>query len=315
METTENIDETTPETAASKPEKQKSNAGLHAFYIILILLLLGGVSFLFMKYNSASKSYNTCDTAKTRVVNEKAVINQRLDSIENQLMQARTQNDSINGIIKKKLAEIRQLRYKVNAMKADNDSLAYYKREIESMRATAIHYLSMIDSLGIANKQLVDANSQLSTQIEEQKKVDQEKTKQIEDLATKVEKASVLKAFNVIGIPLNKNSKPTLKAKKVVKIKVSCTIGENAVVEAGQKTVYIRIVRSDGVCLSSAPENTFQYDNQTILFTEKTDINYSNQDTNVEIYYNSTDDMEKGRYKVNIFIDGKDLGNTEFILN
>ena len=315
METTENINESAQVSQSAKKEKKKSNAGLHVFYILVILMLIGGLCYVSLQFKNTATSLHSCDTSKTRVINEKEAINLRLDSIENQLMQARTQNDSINRLLEKKLAEVRNLRYRVNSMKADLDSLEYYKREIESMRATAIHYLTMIDSLGIANKQLVDANTQLNTQIEDQKKVDQEKTKQIEDLSAKVEKAAVLKAFNLSAVPLNKKSKPITKASKVVKIKVSLTLGENAVIDAGRKTVYVRIIRQDGVCLSSAPENTFLYDNQTILFTEKTEVDYQNRDVDLEIYYNATDDVEDGTYKVNIFCDGKDLGDTSFNLN
>jgi hypothetical protein len=315
METTENINKTTPVNPGENKEKKKSTVGLHIFYITLILLLIGSLSYVFKQYKTTTVILNQCDTAKTRVYNEKEAVNQKLDSIESQLMEARTQNDSINEILKQKLVEVRNLRYRVNTLKANSDSLEYYKREIESMRVVAIHYLAMIDSLGMANKQLVDANSTLSTQIEEQKKVDQEKTKQIEDLSSKVEKASILKAFDIVAIPMGKKDKPITKAVKVLKIQVKCTVGENAVIDPGAKTVYMRIIREDGVCLSSSQSNTFQFDNQSVLFTEKADIDYQNKDVKVDMNYVAAGDITSGRYKINLFCDGKELGSTEFQLN
>lgn len=314
METTENIKDTKPENSGANKEKKNNSIGLHIFYITLIILLIGGLSYVFMQYKTTTVMYNSCDTAKTRVYNEKEALNSKLDSIENQLMLAKSSNDSLNNLLEKKIVEIRNMRYRINVLKANNDSLEYYKREIESMRSVAIHYLAMIDSLGIANKQLVDANGNLNIQIEEQKKVDQVKTQQIEELSSKVEKASILKAFDIVGIPLGKKDKPITKAVKVIKIQVKCTIGENAVVDPGQKTVYARVVREDGVCLASSQDNTFQYEGQSILFTEKSDIDYQNSDVKVEMTYNATDDITKGRYKISIFCDGKDLGSAEFSL-
>jgi len=314
METPEQSAEFIEDSTLESSPKKKNNIVVHIMYILIILALIAGVCYFYMQNQSASRSLVICDTSKNSVINERDAMIQRLDSVETQLTQARDQNGQLSQEIEAKLSDIKALKARIYSMKANMDSVTYFRREIESMRKVAVHYLTMIDSLGVANKQLADANNQLSTKVDEQQKVDVEKTKQLEDLSSKVEKAAIMKAGNIVITCINVKSKPVTKAKKVVKIKSTFTILGNALIEKGQKYVYERIIRADGSCLSFDEKNTFVYDNSPILFTEKTEINYQNEDLETTIFYNATDDIIPGAYTVQLFCDGKSIGQTQFTL-
>ena len=291
--------------------KKKSTIGIHIFYIVLILLLIAGMSYMFKQNKQVTETLHICDTSKNNLSVEREQMIHSLDSIAEQLKLAKTSNGELSDDIKAKLEEISALKGKINSMRVNLDSLSSYKREIESVRKVTIHYLTQIDSLNKSNMQLIDKNKELSTKVDEQLKVDVEKTKQLEDLSTKVEKASVMKAGGIVSIGINSKSKQVTKAKKVVKIKTSFTIMENSVIDAGQKMVYIRIIRADGACLTADETNTFKYENSTIIYTEKTEVDYQNKDVDVTIYYNATDDVTPGTYTIQLFCDGKTIGQSQ----
>jgi len=309
MENTENASEFVDDNGVET--KKRSTIGIHIFYIVLILLLLGSVSYLFNQNKQVTETLHICDTSKNNLSVEREQMIHSLDSIAEQLKLANTSNGQLSDEIKAKLEEISALKGKINSMRVNLDSLSSYRREIESVRKVTIHYLTQIDSLNKSNMRLVDKNNELSTKVEEQLKVDVEKTKQLEDLSTKVEKASVMKAAGIVSIGINSKSKPVTKAKKVVKVKTSFTIVENNVIDAGQKMVYLRIIRADGACLTADETNTFKYENQSIMYTEKTEVDYQNKDVDVTIYYNATDDITPGTYTIQLFCDGKSIGQSQ----
>jgi hypothetical protein len=89
---------------------------------------------------------------------------------------------------------------------------------------------------------------------------------------------------------------------------------ENKIVEAGKKTVYVRIIRNDGVILATNTNNVFKFDGEDILYSEKREITYNNSDLEFDIFYDANDDIIEGTYKVILFCEGAEIGNTSFIL-
>lgn len=301
----------------SENQEQQSSRKVHLVYLLVILLLLGGGAYLGFMYKTTSDQLAKTKVVLTETSTQKDSLLFQLDSIYMEYESIKTDNDSINKEIEAQQSKIRNLYYKLkkakNANKAEIDK---YKQELSSMQEILKAKYRVIDSLNSANVFLTEENTRLLADVENAKKVDEEKTQQLEQLSEKMEKAAVLKAFNLISVPINKKSKPSFKAKKVTKIKTSCTIGENAVVEAGTVTVYIRITRNDGAVLSSSNENTFSYDGEEILYSEKRELDYQNKDTKFEIYYEpSAEEISRGSYKVVLFAHGKEMGNTNFVLN
>ncbi|MBK8805471.1 MAG: hypothetical protein IPO21_01995 [Bacteroidales bacterium] len=240
---------------------------------------------------------------------------QKLDSLERVYLSTVADNEGLIAERDSALKKIDKLRASVNRMSNDSRKLKDAEILIAGLQQTAMQYVKQLDSLIVLNKQLTEQNTQLSTEVEEIKKVDAEKTQQLEQLSVKVEKAQQLKAFNVISLPLAENSKPKFKAKKVAKIKTSATIGENVVIDPGKKEIYMRITRSDGAVLSSTADNSFTYEGEKIMFTEMKEIDYNNKEVNVDIFYKANDDITPGTYKIVLFHDGKEIGNTSFVLN
>lgn len=300
----------------NQAQEQKPGKKIHLVYLIVILLLLSGAGYLGFMYKTTADQLAKTKIDLTETSTQKDSLLFQLDSIYMEYEALKTDNDSINAQIEAQQKQIKSLYYQIRKAKnANKAELNKAKEELVSMKEILKQKYHLIDSLNSANNFLIEENVRLQGDIENAKKIDEEKTQQLEQLSEKVEKAAVLKAFNLISVPLSKKSKPSFKRKKVTKIKTSCTIGENAVVDAGEITVYLRITRSDGAVLSSSNDNTFLYDGEEILFSEKRALDYQNQDTKFEIYYSpSEEELTSGSYKVLLFAQGKEIGNTNFVL-
>lgn len=294
-----------------QPIKKKSNATIHVVYIILVLLLAGGFGYFFLENKKAHEALNNCGKEVVDLNTKRDSLLAQLDSLEKVYQSVVADNATLQSEKEEALKKIANLRSALNSKGAD---LKKAEASIASLQETAQQYLRQIDSLSVANKQLIDQNTLLTTEVAEVKKIDAEKTKQLEELTEKVEKASQLKAFNVIAIPLTDRSKPKFKAKKVAKIKTSATISENTVIDPGNKMIYLRITRGDGAVLSASSDNNFTYNGETIMFTESKEIAYNNKEINLDIYYKAHDDITAGTYKVVLICDGKEIGNTSFVL-
>lgn len=302
-----NIPEQQPEQ--ENTEKKKSGK---KFLIILLILSWGAFGWY---YFHSTKQLNDCNSEYNSVSEEREKLLTSLDSLETAYKSLLSNNDSINAELTAKIAEVKNLKNRVWAAKnASKQEIEALKRENGTLQEIAKSYIQKIDSLNQLNQRLVESNKQLMASIDEAQKVDLEKTKQLEELSLKVEKAAVLKASAVISIPMNKKSKPYFKAKKVAKIKTSGIILGNGVVDAGDKVVYVRIIRNDGVILATSTDNTFKYEGEQILYSAKREINYKQEDVSFEIYYDANDDIISGSYKVKLFCEGKEIGETSFIL-
>ncbi|MFH2143575.1 MAG: hypothetical protein ABIJ97_14205 [Bacteroidota bacterium] len=135
-----------------------------------------------------------------------------------------------------------------------------------------------------------------------------------QNLTEMVNIASVIKAINISAIPINKKSKDVDKAKKVEKIKVCFTLSENRIVEPGNRIVYIRIARPDQMVITSSAENIFIYEGSNIVYTEKRSVDYQNKTTDMCIYWANDQELIPGTYLVDIFADGKLIGETSLDL-
>jgi len=297
-------------------QDQKSSKKVHLVYLLVILFLGGGAGYLGFMYKTATDQLMETKVVLTETSSQKDSLLFQLDSVYMEFEALKSDNDSINKQIETQQSQIKNLYYQLKKAKNGNRAeIDKYKEELVSLQEILKAKYRLIDSLNSVTVFLTEENTRLQGEMETARKVDEEKTAQLEQLSEKVEKAAVLKAFNMTSIPLSRKSKPSFKKKKVSKIKTSCTIGENAVVDPGTVTVYVRITRNDGAVLSKANTNTFTYDGEEILYSEKRDIDYQNKDTKFEIFYEPTqDELMSGAYKVLLFARGKEIGNTNFVL-
>lgn len=308
MENLENIEQ---ETGGNKPNKSGAKAGL----IVIIVLLLGAIGIVgWMYYDTDVKLDASVKKEESLTASRDSMI-QKLDSLEVMLENIVFERDSVSDELLAKLKQVKDLKSSLwKAKNANKQELEEYKRLVAGLRESLRLKYMEIDTLRNINDSLRFTTEQLASNLETLKISELEKAKLLNELSAKMEKASVLKAVNLVALPLNSKSKPIYKAKKVEKIKTVFFLAENQVVDPGTRSVFMRITRGDGVVLAESTDNTFEYDSEQILYSAARDVEYDNQDTKVELFYKANDDIIEGSYNITIFADGKEIGKTSFEL-
>ncbi len=275
--------------------------------IILIIILSCAIIYLGFTYNNLKKQ---SEIDKTELERQKSNLETELQSIYNQYDSLKTENDTMNL---KLLAEQQRIE-KLLKISANNVyKIRMYEKELETIRQVLKSYIYQIDSLNQANIALRSENIEVKQKLRQTEIEKEELTVQKEELTQMVEKASVLSAKNIVITPLNKRSKENLRSDKVDKIRTCFTIRENSVIPPGNKIIYLRIARPDDVILTSGV-NLFEYQGEQVVFSASREVQYENVDIELCIFWTNDGQLIPGTYRVNIYVDGNDIGSITFAL-
>ncbi|MBL7915201.1 MAG: hypothetical protein JNL49_09145 [Bacteroidia bacterium] len=232
-------------------------------------------------------------------------INQENASLQNQL----TAKDEE---IKSKMAEIQRL---INS--GDAAQLRRAKQELASLKTLNQTYIADLDSLKLANEELNAQNSNLNSSLLSERGKVQNLTQENTMLANKVAMGSVLKTINIkaSGVKYRSSGKESEsnRASSVDKIRTCFTVLENLVVDRGTKDAYLRVLSPDGAVMSTSSE-TFIYNNQATLYTAKESFEYDNKQTDLCLYWTKGSIYTKGKYIIEIYVDGNLIGSTNLTL-
>lgn len=285
-------------------EKKK----IPVFLIVLIVILLCVAGYMVFEY------FN--------VKNEAAAKEEKLeftrDSLETELIQIivdydslKTDNDSINQLLIQEQEKIQRL---LSIQAQSNAKINLYKKEMGTLRKIMRSYIVQIDSLNTLNQKLTEENLEVKAKLHTSEKKYQKLTDEKEVLSGQVEKASILNAKNIEIHPLNKNSKDKTKATKIEKIKTCFVVRENAIIEAGPKDLFIRIIKPDDVLMTNSADNLFEVNGETLVYSAKRQLIYENKDIDICIFYDKSEEFVPGTYKVIIYAEGNQIGESEFTL-
>jgi len=296
------------ESINSTSRNDKPEKGGSVFLIFLTVILALGLAFLVYSYYGQ----------KNRMVEMETVLTQEKDSLAGELRKMvhgydtlKTNNDSLNAKLQKERARILQL-LSFNA--SNTQLIRKYKAEITTMREIMKSYIVQIDSLNTRNKILVEENMDIKEQITTVKKTNVELSRVKEELSTKVEIASVIQAKNITMVALNKNRKETTRLDRIEKLKICFTLRENPIAKAGEKVVYLRVIRPDSLAIATSPDNLFDYNNTKLIYTASRQVEYLNQDIDMCIYVDKSKDFIVGNYKAELYLEGASIGNCTFMI-
>jgi hypothetical protein len=292
-------------TATGNGTKKSAPIGMIAISVILAAALI----FLVVMYFDQ----------KNKMVEMETVLTEEKDSLANELRRMvvaydtmKTNNDTLNaGLLKEKERIVKLL-----AVNANNAQLIRkYKSEITTMREIMKSYIVQIDSLNTRNKILVAENSEIKQQITQVQNTNTELTKVKEELTSKVEIASVIQAKDIIAVSLNKKRKETTRINLLDKLRICFTLRENPLAKAGEKIVYMRVIRPDSLVIATSPSNLFTYKGNQMIFSANRAVDYMNQDVEMCIFLDNTGDFIIGNYSVELYLEGIRIGKTNFMLS
>ena len=113
---------------------------------------------------------------------------------------------------------------------------------------------------------------------------------------------------------LNKRDKKTERTRNTVKVRTDFVLRANNVAPAGEKKVFLRIIRPDQVVLGSPELEMIDFNGEQIPASASRVINYENEDLPVSIFWTNDGEIVPGDFTVELFSDGKVIGTSSFVL-
>ncbi len=240
------------------------------------------------------------------------------DSLEKELNNIYVSYDSLetdNSRIQEEMAIQQEKINRLIAIQADDAyKIRMYKREMETLRSVLRSYIVQIDSLNSKNQELMAENVQLK-RTEQQLKTEKEKLETDKAALEEIkDKASTLQASNIYVEPINENNRPRRRIKSIDKIRTDFVVRANSVVEPGEKTIYLRLVRPDGLALGSPDMEVITVDEQEVPVSASRTVTYENADLPISIFWTNNGEIVPGEYQVELYANGSIIGSDVFSL-
>ncbi len=300
-----------PFTPDNKPADQKKiktlTVVLTVFVVVLVALIVFMAWLLYDKKQEADKL--------EEVTNEKYELIEQFQNLSREYEYLKTDNDSMNNLLSLKQEEIQKLITELNRTRANNAAVInQYKKELGTLRDVLKSYIVQVDSLNQANIALRKENIQARERIARVETQLQEEIKIKEDLSAKVQLGSQIIAEGIVAEAINQRGRDVNRIGRVDKIKVCFTLKRNAIAMAGERTVFLRIIRPDNLVLTTSADNLFMVGNEPMVYSASRNLVYENVDIDICIFWTNDGSLIPGNYKAEIYTDGALLGIAEFSL-
>ena len=198
--------------------------------------------------------------------------------------------------------------------KDDAYKIRMYRKEMGTLRTVLRSYIVQIDSLNLQNQELMAENKQLKntsrrlSSEKEQLEKDKTQLEEIKNLATS------LQVSNMNLVLLTKRDKETKRVRTCTKVRVDFIIRANKVAPAGEKAIFLRIIRPDQVVLGSPELEMIDLGEEQIPASSSRIITYENTDLPVSIFWANDGEIVPGEHLVELYSEGELIGNASFIL-
>ncbi len=288
------------------------------FWIIslVILLLLLTNTYTYWLYNS-NKNMNYEPVIITQKIDASAQVKQELIALQDQFNNLNTNDKKLQQGIEDRRIEVTKMINEADKHKNDKYHINKLQKETVTLRSIMKSYVRTIDSLGQLNLALREEKQLAVSELENEKNKINSLLKDKENLQLTVKQASKLKLYNIkaFGVKFKKNGTLDVlveKAKKIEKIKVTFTILENKLAQAGQKLIYIRILNTklEELSKNKLDENKFKLKDSLCYFSGKQAFNYGNATIDAVIFCESAIPYISGTYNIDICCDNEIIGST-----
>ena len=278
--------------------------------ILVILALIGGIAYL-MGNLEQQKQVNR-DMQELAELDKQEMENEyERFALQYSEMKTQINNDSIVEQLTQEQMKTQKLLEELKKVKADDArEITRLKKELATVREVLRSYIIRVDSLNRLNESLKQENSRVNAVLQERNSQIAGLSNEKASLSEKVAIAAQLDATNISLSLLNKRDKPTKKLKDTKKMQVNFTITKNVTASNGHRTIYVRIQNPGGNTLSGG--GSFAYENRNLEYSMKKTIEYTGEEVSVATFWNVSQMLEGGQYRVSIFADGNMIGSRTF---
>jgi len=299
-------------------DQRKGGSSNLWMYIVIVIMALGiiGVSlWLLSVKRTMSELLVEKEVQKVELQHELQTLLEAHDEIKTAYGEISDSLQVMDSVIQANAVEIKKML---------NYKWEYYKikKKMSRLQVIAQGYVRQMDSIVTINKDLTEENFQIKEEIIIEKRKYRKLEEQTEALTGKVDEASVLSIYNLKSSAVHKKGSGkeliTDKIKRVDLIKICFTIGENSIIEPGNKDVYIRIAQPNEKILvkGRSDDYSFMSNGEMLQYSIKEAVKYegSSVDLCVRWHKRSTQELAPGLYHVDIFDGDNTIGHTTFTL-
>ncbi len=308
------------EENSTKPEinRNKGNKNLFVILLIIALILMAGLGVWLMFTQSDLKEL------QAEKEQQRQMFIAELDSLMSEHNQVKEEYGELADTLQLKDSVIRANAKEIKNLL--NYKWEYYKinKKFKKLQEVAQTYVHQMDSLYRENKALKEENVQIKRKYQEQVDITQELVDVQKRLSEKVEEAEILQTYNLKAEGLQmrwggSKQKETDRAKRVDKIRICFTLGENSIVPEGDKELYIRIARPDKLILtpSRGDDYSFMYQGEKLQYSIMKEVYYDGTAQDFCLYWSKKSDkeeMSEGTYYVEVFEGDHVIGATKLTL-
>ncbi len=280
--------------------------------IIIGLLLISGIAYLSMSLHNEKQAnkemQELAELDKKEMENE---YQQFADQYSE--MKSKINNDSLVAQLTQEQLRTQELLKELkNVKSSDAREIARLKKELATCRAVIRSYVLEIDSLNRLNQNLTAENTRVRGQYEEATRQIQGLNSDKASLSEKVAIAAQLDATGISMTPMKKNGakKAVKKIKDAKLIVVGFSIAKNVTAQNGQKRLYVRVTTPAGNVMGAS--GSFNYENRNLQYSMTKTIEYTGNETPVNLYWNVNETLNPGTYNVSVFADGNMIGSRNF---
>ncbi len=292
-------------------------------YILLgiIALLLAGNAYLFLTRDDAKSSLIT-------IREEKAFLRQELTKLEKELEGVNSLNLELTAELKLRQTELKEkiaaLREALQNNKLTALELQEAKAEVAGLRNYVGAHLAEIGSLKKQKSELLAENQNLRSAVDVEKQKNLELASRNVELSEKISEAAVLEAERVhittFYSRFNNEQEvedQTSRASRVNKLRIEFSFHPNQVAEEGERKVYFRILDPEGNLLEPAQDDIPEFtdlNGDKVRCTAHTTIFYTRSSPVYAVELRRQTSLAKGNYRVQLFTDGRAIGEGKFSL-
>jgi len=283
-------------------QEQKKGKGT----LWIVLFLLSAVMNIY-QWRNHTTTINTYEQKVDTLVVERVNVEKELSDTKAELEKYRGISANLDSLLNEAQAKIEEQAKKIKDINSRERNMASLntklKQQLADLQMLRDEYLGRIDSLLMANKQLVTEKEQLTSNVESLSK----------NLETTVATASVLKTeyIKVQSFKRKSNGKfvETAMAKRTHKLAICFDVLDNKISKQGDKTVYLKITEPGGkpVGNRSSGSNSFKTSSgEEVMYAATTTISYTGAKQNVCMNYEEQQDkmFPPGTYMIEVYIDG-----------
>lgn len=287
------------------------NNGFIAFLLLLVIAI--GL----LSYQNASEYSELKDVFKL----EKKELESELNSVIKNYEDAVYSKDDVSLDLRDKLHKIIKLRDTINNLKTTDYGLfRLYRKRISNLAKQNKILFAHIDSLNAINNQLLTKNDSVKyilTQKENLYTKLKHKNKSLglekKVLKEKIAIAEIIETSSIKVVAMKKKRSgkhtSTSYSNKTDAFRIAFNLLENNIISSGSKSIYIQIV-NNGKVISPVEEVKLK-NKEKILCNDIFTAKYINKRLSVISFINVNRKLiNKGAYKINVFVDGVFVNST-----